>query len=258
MNIRIYPIHLFLTLYQMTLKNFSIALALFAIVACKKNTSSTNSNVPKTRVYLSTKRVLQKSVNIYDEIPRAEATEDGVTYKDMGQVQYGDSILFKPSNNRYVCGYMNPNRTTGWSNFLNGGIKWTISGNSASGIPSYTTTTFSTFPSIFNTSFPSVVTVDKNNPYTVTWDVSTPPDSVLVRMDIYTPSTGKQFSFESGLMKGNVNSYTFPASLLQQVTGAGSGGSLQIVGFIEQSQTIGDVAFKTQNLANLMVMVDMP
>lgn len=232
---------------------------LCSFVRCKKEATSnnTNQNGFSKKVSLNTSRFLLTTsdtpyTGMYEESISVIAT-DCSNRLDIGDVKYADSVftkLISGTNTFYNSQYENPNLMSGWSSFLDGGKTWTVTGNAATGIPPFTSTSSPIYPSILNTTFRSKIAIDRNNPFTVSWDASVPADSV----DVWIGSSQTGVA-KSGVLPGSTSSYTFTPTQLQTVP-QGNSVLLQIAAWIDHSQVVSNVQFNVHNGANTRTYVE--
>lgn len=228
-------------------------LILLLIISCKKETSpSTNNTLNPARIRVNLSRAksfrIVQNQNEYNEYVTASASDGVSSTLDMGTVKYGDSVLAKLPQTFYTTGYQNPNKNTGWSGFVDGEKIWSVTGYPALSIPPFTDTTSTVYSSVYNSRLTYNSTVNKNNPYTVTWDTSIQADSVGIWI------TSGSVEVVSGFVPGNAGSYTFSPAQLQGLQ-PNSYSSVQLSGFKQKVKRISDVEFSVRNISHVITYV---
>lgn len=142
---------------------------------------------------------------------------DSASLLDAGTVKLGDSVIPKSLYGAYYENKHLNSSATGWSGLLDGNAPWSITGNSSSGLPAFTTPSYSNFPTFLSLYFSQAPIINRTNSFTINWDNSVPADSVSITiLSFGTHGTGPitTKSISSGTIAGNINSYTFLPSQL--------------------------------------------
>jgi hypothetical protein len=246
------------------MKKLVVAVGLvISLLACKKESAPPDSNPlnntgnKKGNVYLVKAKLLRTENHtgalVHSEYALAYAIDSFNQYVDMGVVNYADSTLIPyPISNAtptYYFNVNNPNVGSGFTTYLNGAKTWSVSGNTALGIPAISATASDVFPSVVNTPFQSGIIINRNAAYTTSWDNSLPADSIEVKV-----GSGATV-VSSGMIKGNINSYTFTPNQLQALQPQ-STVVFQIVAFVQQESTVSNVRVILKNIVNVHTLVD--
>lgn len=242
----------------------------FALTACKKETEHKeaipSSNLSGALFLNKSKQTLftypSGSYDIYSEYMMGFFQIAGTfDMANAGSIRYGDTTLKNTGGVAYATYIDNPTPSSGFTGTIEGGKVWSVAGNTNSTVPTFTLTAPSAFPSVVATSYASLPTIDRSVGYTVTWDNSVPCDSIQIR--IQRGSAGNPV-IESGMMAGNISSYTFSASQLsvfQPSTLATTNGSpitndfLVIQAWIVKRQTVSGTPIHIINAVERSVRI---